>query len=71
MTDFISDLDWNLNIQVIQGDILDSDSLLKISEGADAVVHLAANTGVTSVSDPMFDCKTNVIGTLNTLEACA
>lgn len=71
VTDFISDLDWNLNIQVIQGDILDSDSLLKISEGADAVVHLAANTGVApSVSDPMFDCKTNVIGTLNTLEAC-
>ena len=37
--------------------------------GADVVVHLAANTGVApSVADPMADCRTNVIGTLNLLE---
>jgi len=37
----------------------------------DAVVHLAANTGVgASIADPRRDCVTNVIGTLNYLEAC-
>ena len=36
----------------------------------DAVVHLAANTGVMpSIEDPMEDCMSNVIGTVNYLEA--
>ena len=40
------------------------------SQGADVIVHLAANTGVApSVEDPRADCQTNVIGTLNMLEA--
>ena len=39
--------------------------------GAEAIVHLAANTGVApSVDDPIYDCKSNVLGTLNLLE-CA
>src|SRR5262249_36747261 len=39
--------------------------------GMHAVVHLAANPGVgPSVADPRADCVTNVIGTLNYLEAC-
>ena len=34
-------------------------------------MHLAANTGVApSVDDPIYDCKSNVLGTLNLLE-CA
>jgi UDP-glucose 4-epimerase len=39
-------------------------------EGADVVVHLAANTGVqTSINSPRIDMKSNVFGTFNVLEA--
>jgi UDP-glucose 4-epimerase len=44
---------------------------LRVCAGADALVHLAANTGVgPSVANPRLDCTTNVVGTLNYLEAC-
>jgi len=52
------------------GDILDEDLALRAAGGADAIVHLAANTGVLpSVEDPRGDCRKNVFGTLNYLEA--
>jgi UDP-glucose 4-epimerase len=52
------------------GSILDEQGVLRATEGADVIVHLAANTGVApSVEDPRADCVTNVIGTLNCLEA--
>lgn len=39
-------------------------------EGADVIVHLAANTGVQpSIRSPRMDMETNVIGTFNMLEA--
>jgi UDP-glucose 4-epimerase len=57
-------------VQFARGDIVDSDAMLRATRGADVVVHLAANTGVApSVADPRFDCVSNVIGTLNALEA--
>ena len=38
--------------------------------GIEGVVHLAAQTGVPgSLQDPFHDCRTNVLGTLNLLEA--
>lgn len=53
------------------GDIKNFDEVKTASTGADVIVHLAANTGVqSSISNPKFDCETNVIGTLNVLEAC-
>ncbi len=58
------------DIEFIQGDILDPDFMVKSAKGIDVMVHLAANTGVApSVADPRHDCMTNVIGTLNCLEA--
>lgn len=52
------------------GDIRDAGTVRAAAEGADFVVHLAACTGVQpSVDDPRFDCETNVLGTLNCLEA--
>jgi UDP-glucose 4-epimerase len=58
------------NIELITGDILDEQLALKAAKGMDVIVHLAANTGVgPSVEDPRADCVTNVIGTLNYLEA--
>lgn len=58
------------SVQLIVGDILDEELTLHAVEGADVIVHLAANTGVgPSVENPRRDCVTNVIGTLNMLEA--
>lgn len=57
-------------VEQITSDILDAETAVKIAEGIDVIVHLAANTGVApSVENPREDCITNVIGTLNYLEA--
>ena len=58
-------------IELVTGDVRDAGLARRVAAGADAVIHLAANTGVgPSVADPMSDCITNVLGTLNYLEAC-
>ena len=52
------------------GDIVNLDAISRAVEGADYIVHLAANTGVgPSVENPFQDCENNVIGTLHVLEA--
>jgi len=57
-------------VELVVGDILDEELALRAAEGADVIVHLAANTGVMpSVEDPRSDCMMNVVGTLNYLEA--
>ncbi len=57
-------------VELIVGDILDEQLALSAARGMDVIVHLAANTGVgPSVENPRLDCVTNVIGTLNYLEA--
>lgn len=57
-------------VELVVGDILDESLALRVAEGADVILHLAANTGVApSVEDPRKDCVANVIGTLNYLEA--
>lgn len=57
-------------VELIVGDILDEQLAIEVIEGVDVVVHLAANTGVApSVENPRYDCTTNVLGTLNYLEA--
>ena len=57
-------------IQFIKGDILDAGDIHLASNDMDAIVHLAANTGVgPSVEAPVFDCQQNVLGTINVLEA--
>lgn len=63
--------DWTDKLTLVEGDIRNAEVVRSALEGADAVVHLAANTGVApSVKDPVFDCDVNVRGTLNVLEAC-
>jgi UDP-glucose 4-epimerase len=55
---------------VLVGDIRDGDAVARAALGADAVVHLAAKTGVVdSVEDPRSDLDVNVAGTLNVLLA--
>lgn len=57
-------------VSLVTADVRDRDAMRAAVAGADAIVHLAANTGVApSVDDPMFDCETNVLGTVNMLEA--
>jgi UDP-glucose 4-epimerase len=59
-----------LDLEIMEGDILDTDAVAQAVDGMDGVVHLAAQTGVPgSLEDPYHDCETNVIGTLNMLEA--
>jgi UDP-glucose 4-epimerase len=62
---------WKKNsVTLVVGDIIDENALNSIAENSDVIVHLAANTGVEpSVKFPRIDCLTNVIGTLNALEA--
>jgi len=57
-------------IDLIVGDIRDVTAVTRAVEGVDAVVHLAASTGVSdSVSDPASDFDANVMGTFNLLRA--
>jgi UDP-glucose 4-epimerase len=56
--------------EIVEGDIRNADGLAHAARAVDAVVHLAARTGVVdSVEDPRGDVETNVIGTLNALLA--
>ncbi len=55
---------------LVTGDIRDFDLSLQVCQGADVIVHLAANTGVIpSIEDPRKDCELNVLGTFNYLES--
>jgi UDP-glucose 4-epimerase len=57
-------------VELVVGDILEGPAIARAAAGADIIVHFAANAGVArSVADPMFDGMTNVIGSLNCLEA--
>jgi UDP-glucose 4-epimerase len=62
--------EWREGVELTVGDIADASLADEAVLGADIVLHLAANTGVQqSIADPIADCKANVIGTLNYLEA--
>ena len=57
-------------IDLFKGDILDSELALRLGDKIDVCVHLAANTGVLqSIKNPLMDCNTNIVGTLNYLES--
>lgn len=57
-------------LELVKGDIRDEDLANRVCNGIDAVVHLAANTGVIpSIEDPRADYMANVLGTFNYLEA--
>lgn len=65
-------LSWSCDerTSLIVGDIIDDALALLVSDGADIIVHFAANTGVgPSVENPRIDMMLNVIGTFNYLEA--
>jgi UDP-glucose 4-epimerase len=58
-------------VEVIVGDIRDSELLNRSCRNVDAVVHLAADTRVMdSIDNPRFNFQVNVEGSFNVLEAC-
>ena len=57
-----------LGIEVVQGDITDTDLLNKASRQADAIIHTAAKAGLSVNYDAYF--APNVTGTQNVLSAC-
>lgn len=57
-------------IQIIRGDIRDKSTVENAIGQVDAVIHLAAHTRVMdSIDSPIVNFETNVVGTLNLLEA--
>jgi UDP-glucose 4-epimerase len=60
-----------LDVEFVEGSILDRDLVAKVVDGADAVVHLAARPSVSrSLSDPMASHEANASGTVTVLEVC-
>ena len=60
----------NNKIEFLEGDILNQELLNKFMEGVDVVFHLAASVGrQRSIDNPQLDSETNIIGTINVLEA--
>jgi UDP-glucose 4-epimerase len=56
----------------VRGDILDYDELCRVMRGHEFVSHQAAQLEITrGMDDPLFDLRTNTIGTLNVLRAAA
>lgn len=58
------------NLEVVTGDVLDSDLLTKSMKGADIVIHAAGIAGIdTVIINPVRTMQVNMIGTANALEA--
>jgi UDP-glucose 4-epimerase len=59
-----------ISVTLLIEDICDREAVMEAVLPGETIVHLAAQTGVVeSVENPQFDCRVNVIGTLNLLEA--
>lgn len=56
--------------ELVVGDVLDPEFMAEVVVGVDAIVHLAAESGVPiSIEKPVESTQINVMGTLNCLEA--
>lgn len=67
-----SGLDRTLLPNLVQGDLKDPNICLGVTEGIDAVIHLAAKGNVVdSIENPIDNFQNNSFATLNLLNACA
>lgn len=65
-----SNLDGAPGATLVEGDILDTETLARVLDGASSVVHLAARPSVPkSIADPMASHLANATGTVSVLEA--
>ena len=70
MPEFIAAAREHRNFTFVQGDLLDTRSLIEAMRGASRVVHLAANADVRfGFAHPHKDLEQNTIATFNVLEA--
>jgi UDP-glucose 4-epimerase len=68
---YASNLDRSPSVKLIEGSILDAELTGEVAQGAEVVFHHAASVGnKRSIDDPRHDAMTNVLGTVNVLEAC-
>jgi len=58
-----------LDVETVEGDICDLESLCRVFNNADVVYHLAANISLSMYSWSTLEA-TNVVGTRNVVEAC-
>lgn len=58
-----------LEVEVVEGDVCDLESLMGAFEGAEVVYHLAAHISILKDEWPLLE-SVNVIGTRNVVEAC-
>ena len=58
------------DVEIVEGDILDPEALLAAMRGKEIVSHQAAQLEITKcLEDPLDDMRTNLVGTINVLEA--
>lgn len=58
------------NVSLVEGDVMDYDSVNKAMAGADIVVHAAAIAGIdTVIKNPVYTMEVNMLGTANVLRA--
>ena len=68
------DYNWdyleNLGVKLVKADVRNRQELFEYAKDCDFIVHTAAQPAMTlSIEDPRLDFSTNVLGTLNVLEA--
>jgi UDP-glucose 4-epimerase len=69
-TGYAANLEPYPEVEFVRGDIRDEARLDRIVAGKDVVFHLAASVGnKRSIEEPLFDAESNVLGTINVLEA--
>ena len=67
---FLKNAEKHANFKLIEGDVLDADTLNESMRGTDIVFHLAANADVRfGLAHPRKDLEQNTIATFNVLEA--
>jgi UDP-glucose 4-epimerase len=57
-----------LDVEVVEGNVLDRDIVAKSMQGRDAVFHLAGRNIIVSIERPREDMAVNIEGTFNVLE---
>jgi nucleoside-diphosphate-sugar epimerase len=58
-----------LGVGLVRADLADREAVIAAAQGCEAVIHVAAKTGVWGAYDDYY--RANVVGTRNVLEACA
>jgi UDP-glucose 4-epimerase len=62
--------DVKSDVEIVEGDVIDREAIVRAARGKDIISHQAAQLEITKcIEDPVGDLNTNLIGTINVLEA--